>query len=217
MNNRALLFDLDGVIVDTARFHYLAWKKMCEPWGFELTPEHNEGLKGVSRRDSLNKILKWAGRQVSESEFNRLMEAKNRDYLAWVDQMTPKDILPGVQSFLRQVREAGYATAIGSASKNAPFILEKIDLAGAFDVVIDGHAVARAKPDPEVFTRAADLLGVAYKDCLVFEDSESGIEAALEAGMIAIGIGTSDKLNRADRIFTGFPKITLEFINQLWN
>ncbi len=217
MKNRALIFDLDGVIVDTARFHYLAWKKICEPWGFELTPEHNEDLKGVSRYDSLNKILQWAGCRVTETEFNQMMEAKNRDYLSCVDQMTPEDILPGVEDFLYQAREAGYATAIGSASKNAPVILEKIDLAGVFDVVIDGNTVIRAKPDPEVFTRAADLLDVDYSNCIVFEDSESGIEAAHAAGMIAIGIGTSDKLNRADRVFTGFPEISLEFINQLWN
>src|SRR5690606_35711615 len=177
----------------------------------------NEELKGVSRVDSLNKILHWAGVRVSEPEFARLMEAKNRDYLTSVDQLTPEDILPGVQEFLRQVREANYATAIGSASKNANIILQKIGLADEFDVVMDGHSVHRAKPDPEVFTRAADLLGVAYRNCLVFEDSESGIEAAKVAGMIAIGIGTSEKLNRADRVFTGFPEITLEFINQIWN
>src|SRR5690606_20003729 len=186
MKNRALIFDLDGVIVDTARFHYLAWKKICEPWGFELTPEHNEDLKGVSRYDSLNKILQWAGCRVTETEFNQMMEAKNRDYLSCVDQMTPEDILPGVEDFLYQAREAGYATAIGAAGKNAAVILEQIDLAGVFDVVVDVSTVIRPDPDPEVFTRAADLLDVDYSNCIVFEDSESGIEAAHTAGMIAI-------------------------------
>lgn len=214
-NSKAIIFDLDGVIVDTARFHYLAWKKIAASYGFELLPEHNEKLKGVSRKDSLEKILRWADVILNEQEFGNLMNQKNQDYLSFVARMTPGDILVGVGEFVCKARKAGYKTAIGSASKNTPLILDKINFSEAFDAIVDGNQVNLAKPDPEVFTRAADLLEVVYRNCIVFEDSEAGIAAANRAGMISIGIGMSETLKEADWIFTGFPEISIEFINQV--
>ena len=212
---KALIFDLDGVIVDTAEFHFRAWKKASEQFRFDLTREHNEKLKGISRSDSLKRILEWAGITVSGEEFERIMYAKNQHYLSLVDGMTEEDVLPGVKDFIRKSSDAGYLLAVGSASKNAPVILQKIGLVDDFDTIVDGNSVARAKPNPEVFTRAADLLGVPYEKCVVFEDSEAGIDAANAVGMASIGIGTEADLPRAAWVFPGFENLSIEFINQL--
>jgi beta-phosphoglucomutase len=143
------------------------------------------------------------------------MDAKNKDYLSMVDKMTPSDTLPGVEDFIRLARKQGFLIALGSASKNARGILQKIELIDAFDVIIDGNEVKRAKPDPEVFTRAADRLKVAYERCIVFEDSIAGIEAANAAGMISIGIGQKEHLAAADRVFDGFDKMVFDTIKRL--
>src|SRR5690606_20312061 len=210
---RALIFDLDGVIVDTAEFHYLAWKMVGEEFGFSLTREQNERLKGISRRDSLIKILGWANTSVVPTHFEQIMFDKNEYDISLVDQITPRDALPGVQEFIHSARQVGYQTAIGSASRNAPFILLKLELTEAFDVILDGNSVKTTKPDPEVFTRAADQLGVGYDQCVVFEDSAAGIEAAKSVGMVTVGIGTSSHLSGADWIFPDFRNISIEFIN----
>lgn len=212
MKNLGLIFDLDGVIVDTAKFHFLAWKKAAAEVGFELTEELNEKLKGVSRVDSLNKILGWAGVSVSDEKFNELATNKNADYLTYVDKMTPADILPGVESFLRNAKAKGYPIALGSASKNAPKILDHVGIADLFDAVVDGNSVTKAKPDPEVFQVAAAKLSVAETNCVVFEDSEAGVEAANHAGMLSIGLGSKEVLTEADVVFSSFEDITLEFI-----
>lgn len=212
---KALLFDLDGVIVDTAEFHFLAWKQASEKLGFDLTRAHNEKLKGISRSDSLKRILEWAGIGVSDEEFERIMYTKNQHYLALVNGMTEEDILPGVKDFIGVSRASGYLLAVGSASKNAPIILQKIGLEDDFDAVVDGNTVARAKPHPEVFTRAAELLGVPYERCVVFEDSEAGIDAANAVGMTSIGIGAAEALSQAQWVFPGFENLSIEFINQL--
>lgn len=212
---KGLIFDLDGVIVDTAEFHYVAWKKAGEELGLNLTRAQNENLKGISRQDSLNKILEWAGVTLDWTDFERILREKNQCYLSLVEQLTPASALPGVQEFIQNARNAGYRLAIGSASKNAPIILEKLELTPSFDVVIDGNSVKSAKPNPEVFTRAADLLDIRYDQCVVFEDSEAGIEAAKRAGMVVVGIGTRSNLPKADWVFPGFENISIEFINQL--
>lgn len=206
---KGYIFDLDGVIVDTAKFHYIAWKKIGEEFGFSLTHELNEQLKGVSRVDSLQKILNWAGVTVSQEKFDELATRKNEDYLSYVAQMDENDILPGVKSFLEEARRNGKKIALGSASKNARLILEKTGIISLFDEIVDGNDVTKAKPDPEVFLIAAQKLGVKNEECLVFEDSEAGIQAAKTAGMKAIGIGSHDVLTQADEVFADFTQMKM--------
>ncbi|MDO4782416.1 MAG: beta-phosphoglucomutase [Capnocytophaga felis] len=204
---KAYIFDLDGVIVDTAKFHFLAWKKIGEEFGFELTHELNEQLKGVSRVDSLTKILGWAGVSVSSEKFDELATRKNTDYLSYVEKMNENDILPGVKTFLEKAKKENIGIALGSASKNARPILQKLGIISYFDVIVDGNDVTKAKPDPEVFVIAAQKLGVDNEKCVVFEDSEAGIQAAKTAGMKAIGIGSPEVLTQADEVFSGFDAI----------
>ncbi len=206
---KGYIFDLDGVIVDTAKFHYIAWKKIGEEFGFSLTHELNEQLKGVSRVDSLQKILNWAGVTVSQEKFDELATRKNEDYLSYVAQMDENDILPGVKSFLEEARRNGKKIALGSASKNARLILEKTGIISLFDEIVDGNDVTKAKPDPEVFLIAAQKLGVKNEECVVFEDSEAGIQAAKTAGMKAIGIGSPDVLTQADEVFADFTQMKM--------
>ncbi len=195
---KGFIFELDGVIVDTAHFHFLAWKKTASELGLELTIEMNEQLKGVSRIDSLKKILNWAGKEISQDHFDRLTTEKNQDYLQYVEKMTEKDILPGVEPFIREIKSKGFPVALGSASKNAPKILDKIGLLSLFDTIVDGNSVKKAKPDPEVFLIAAKNLGVDPQECVVFEDSEAGVSAANTADMVSIGLGSPDNLGHAD-------------------
>ncbi len=206
---KGYIFDLDGVIVDTAKFHYIAWKKIGEEFGFSLTHELNEQLKGVSRVDSLQKILNWAGVTVSQEKFDELATRKNEDYLSYVAQMDENDILPGVKLFLEEARRNGKKIALGSASKNARLILEKTGIISLFDEIVDGNDVTKAKPDPEVFLIAAQKLGVKNEECVVFEDSEAGIQAAKTAGMKAIGIGSHDVLTQADEVFADFTQMKM--------
>ncbi|NAS31356.1 beta-phosphoglucomutase [Flavobacteriaceae bacterium R38] len=215
MKKWGFIFDLDGVIVDTARFHFLAWKKTAYELGHELTQAQNEKLKGVSRVDSLKKILEWAGIEISEERFNTFLEEKNKDYLEYVNKMTSDDILPGVFDFISKIRKQKYPVALGSASKNAPRILEKVGLMQMFDTIVDGNSVTKAKPDPEVFLVGAENLGVDPENCIVFEDSEAGIEAANKAGMTSIGLGDKEILGHADYVFNSFKEIDAYFIEQL--
>ncbi|NER14652.1 beta-phosphoglucomutase [Leptobacterium flavescens] len=215
MKKRGFIFDMDGVIVDTAHFHFLAWKKTAEELGFQLTEARNEKLKGVSRVDSLNKILKWAEASISSEEFDRLLQEKNEDYLAYVNTMTEKDILPGVYNFISELRQQNYPVALGSASKNAPTILKKVGLLDMFDTIVDGNSVSKAKPDPEVFLIAAQNLKIAPENCIVFEDSEAGVEAANTAGMLSVGLGKEEILGHADHVFSSFEEIDINFIEQL--
>ena len=212
---KGFIFDLDGVIVDTAHFHYNSWRKTAEQLGFELTIQHNEKLKGVSRIESLNRILDWAQKEVSQDTFQQLMFEKNEDYLRQVVQMTASDILPGVFNILNKLKSKGYGIALGSASKNAPLILEKVGLSSFFNVIVDGNRVIKAKPDPEVFIVAAQQLGVINSQCVVFEDAEAGIESANTAGMISVGLGNSDNLEHAKYVFQSFESIELTFLEQL--
>lgn len=212
---KGFIFDLDGVIVDTAKFHFLAWKKAAGFFGFDLTLELNEKLKGVSRMDSLNKILGWAGVRISADEFEKLANEKNEDYLSYVESMTERDILPGVSKFLEELKKSGYPIALGSASKNAPAILHKTGLYNMFDAIVDGNSVATAKPDPEVFLIAAKKIGMKPKDCVVFEDSEAGIEAANTAGMVSVGLGDKKNLGNADYVFSNMTEIDLKMIKKL--
>lgn len=212
---KGFIFDLDGVIVDTAHFHFLAWKKTADELGLELTVEMNEQLKGVSRIDSLKKILGWAEKEIDQAHFDKLTKEKNEDYLSYVEKMTTADILPGVEAFIKEIKSQGYPVALGSASKNAPRILEKIGLLSMFDTIVDGNSVKKAKPDPEVFIIAAQNLGVAPEECVVFEDSEAGVTAANNAQMVSIGIGSPANLGHADHVFGNFEEFSTEFIVNL--
>ena len=216
-NHKAFIFDLDGVIVDTAKFHFLAWRKLANDLGFDFTEEQNEQLKGVSRVDSLKKILKWGNMELSEEEFQRQMAMKNENYLSYVDEMDSEEILPGVEKVLDYLTERNVPFALGSASKNARPILKKIDLYDKFDAIVDGTDVSKAKPDPEVFLIAADKLNVQPEECVVFEDSVAGVQAANIGKMTSVGIGEKNVLNVADYIFSDFTEIDLKFIEKLLN
>lgn len=215
MNRKGFIFDLDGVIVDTAKYHFLAWKKLAKSIGVDFTEIQNEQLKGVSRVRSLEKILEWGGVEVSEDKFMELMARKNNDYLSYVDQMTETEILPDVTNVLEYLKFNNQPIALGSASKNARVILEKVGLTDYFNVIVDGTNVSKAKPDPEVFLNAARLLEVAPEECVVFEDSVAGIQAANSANMVSIGIGDSKVLQEADVVFNGFTEISADFIDNL--
>ncbi|MCH4823683.1 beta-phosphoglucomutase [Gramella lutea] len=216
-DRRAIIFDLDGVIVDTAKFHFLAWRKLANDLGFDFTKEQNEQLKGVSRVDSLKKILEWGDMELSEEEFQKQMALKNENYLSYVDGMDDGEILPGVKKVLDYLDENQVPYALGSASKNARPILKKIDLYHRFDAIVDGTDVSKAKPDPEVFLIAAEKLNVEPQQCVVFEDSVAGVQAANIGGMLSVGIGAKDVLHEADHVFTDFTEIELNFIDKLLN
>ena len=210
MLTKACIFDLDGVIVDTARYHYLAWKRLTDDLGIRFTEKDNEHLKGVSRMASLDKILEIGGKQLGTSEKEELAAMKNKWYLEYINKMTPREILPGTQELIEKLRFHNIKIALGSASKNTPLILEKIGLKNVFEAVADGNSVHKAKPDPEVFLKAAELLGVATNRCVVFEDAYAGVKAALNAGMICIGIGDKDVLKDAHMVIKGLFEMDLE-------
>jgi beta-phosphoglucomutase len=212
---KACIFDLDGVIVDTAKYHYLAWRKLANDLGFDFTEEQNEMLKGVSRIESLKLILEIGGVTKTDEEIQSLAVKKNEDYLNFVNQMDKKEILPGVEEFLKTVKESGKKIVLGSASKNAVRILEKINLLDAFDAIIDGTKTTRSKPDPQVFLMGAEAVSIPNENCVVFEDAPKGVEAAQAAGMKTVGIGKSDVLGNADRVIPGFDGLGLEFLQTL--
>jgi len=209
---KAFLFDLDGVIVDTAIHHYHAWKRLANELGFDISEEFNEQLKGVSRVDSLNIILEHGGLTLPDEEKRDLAIRKNGWYLELVSRMTPDDILPGVPDFFAQTRKAGLLTALGSASKNAPLILERIGMSEVFDAVIDGTKVEKSKPDPEVFTKGADDLEVRYSECVVFEDAVAGVEAGNRAGMFTVGIGSPGVLTLANMVAPSLHELTVDSV-----
>lgn len=213
--NKGVIFDLDGVIVDTARFHYLAWRQLANGLGFDISEAQNEQLKGVSRVKSLEKILGWGGVTLSEDKFMEQMAMKNDNYLSYISTMTSKDILPGVERAIDFFIAEEVPVALGSASKNAKSILEKTNLYRKFDAVIDGNDVKKAKPDPEVFLIAASKLNIPPQDCIVFEDSLAGVKAANTASMVSIGIGEREILGEADYVFRDFTEIKTEFLSTL--
>src|SRR5690606_6202129 len=194
----AVIFDLDGVLVDTAVFHYQAWKRLAKQFGFDFTEIENEQLKGVSRVDSLNLILKWANKEVSAPEKEQLASLKNTWYLELVENMKEGDVLPGTIDLLTYLKATDKKIALGSASKNAVRILEKTGIRHYFDAIIDGNAVKNSKPDPEVFLKAATAVGVAPSGCVVLEDAQAGIDAARAANMQVIAVDKSYTLTNYD-------------------
>lgn len=212
---KGFIFDLDGVIVDTAKYHFLAWKKLANDIGIDFTETQNEQLKGVSRVESLKKILSWGNKEISQEEFMELMAKKNNDYLNYIAKMDESEILPDVPKVLDYLIEQKQPISLGSASKNAREILKKVDLLNQFDAIVDGNDVSKAKPDPEVFLNAAKALEMLPKDCIVFEDSVAGVQAANTANMISIGIGEKEVLHEADFVFNDFTEISIDFIKKL--
>lgn len=212
---QGLLFDLDGVLVDTAKYHYLAWKDLANTMGIPFTVEDNERLKGVSRMRSLEIILEIGNRTLPEEEKGALCAKKNGAYLEYIYKLSQEELLPGVREFLTDAKQRGYKIALGSASKNSMLILERLGIASLFDAIIDGTKVSKAKPDPEVFAKGAEALDLPCESCIVFEDAVAGIQAAHNAGMKAVGVGTRDRLPEADYVISGFDGLTVEnLLNQ---
>lgn len=212
---KGFIFDLDGVIVDTAKYHYLAWKHLADELGIPFTEEDNERFKGVSRKRCLEILLEMGGIEVSTKQFDAWLQEKNEDYLRYINQMDTSEILPDVHRVLDYLRERNIPMALGSASKNAKPILEKVELTSYFHTIVDGTEVVRAKPDPEVFLIAASRLQVPPSQTVVVEDALAGIEAANTAGMYSIGIGDPDVLSDADRVFRDFTQIGPDYLGQL--
>jgi len=206
---RACIFDLDGVIVDTARLHYLAWKRLASELGIDLTPEYNEKLKGVSRIDSLNLILEMKRISLSEEEKNRLAEKKNKWFLEYIHSMSEADIFPGVRELLAGLKETGVRTALASSSKNAFTILRQLGITNQFEVAVDGNMITHTKPHPEIFTKTATLLNLPPETCLVIEDAAAGVAAAKAAGMCCVGVGDKEMLREADLIVSGVSELSV--------
>jgi beta-phosphoglucomutase len=214
---RGVIFDLDGVITDTAVYHYQSWRRIATEVNFDLTEEHNEQLKGVSRAESLDRILGWANALRTEEEKAKLLVQKNEHYLTLIESLNDKDILPGIVAFLENIRSAGIKTAVGSSSKNAHFILNKLRLIDSFDAVVDGNMVKQTKPDPEVFILAAQLLGLQQQECIVVEDAEAGVLAAKAAGMKVLGITAHGQLHQADLCTHNLLEKDAQFIQQFFS
>ena len=212
---KGFIFDLDGVIVDTAKYHYLAWKHLADQLGIPFTEEDNERFKGVSRKRCLEILLEMGGMEVSQEQFDAWLLEKNEDYLQYISRMDSSEILPDVPRVLNYLREKDIPMALGSASKNAKAILEKVELTTYFKTIVDGTEVARAKPDPEVFLIAATRLGIPPSECVVLEDALAGIEAANTARMYSVGIGDPNVLSEADRVFRDFTQIEPDFLEAL--
>jgi beta-phosphoglucomutase len=209
---KGLLFDLDGVLVDTAKYHYLAWKQLADKLGIPFTIKDNERLKGVSRMRSCEIILEIGGVTMTEQEKEDCCTQKNDLYLTYIHQLNADELFPGVREFLTDARNKGFKTSLGSASKNSQLILQRLNITLLFDAIVDGTKVSKAKPDPEVFTKGAEALGLANDECIVFEDAAAGIEAAHNAGMLGIGVGTPEDLPDANIHLSGFHGLIVEDI-----
>ena len=215
MDLKACIFDLDGVIVDTAKYHFFAWKKLADQIGAHFDHELNEQLKGVSRMKSLEMILHAADASLSEGEKMELAEKKNMWFVEMVNRMTSEEILPGIEVFLDKLEEEGIQKAVGSASKNAKLALGKTGLIDRFDYIVDGTMVEEAKPNPEVFLRAAKYIQVDPGSCVVFEDAIAGVRAAHNGGMKCIGVGDQKTLLEADLVIQSFEKLDLDHVREL--
>jgi beta-phosphoglucomutase len=212
---KACIFDLDGVIVDTAHYHFLAWKRLAHELGFELTIEDNEKLKGVSRMESLEIILKLGGISLSEHDKEMLANKKNSWFVDYVERMAPEEIFPGVRQLIKELKARGIKVGLASSSKNAKTVVQLLRIQNEFDAIVDGGMIRNSKPHPEIFLLAASKLGVDPKECLVFEDAEAGVEAALSAGMKCIGIGSQEHLRKANRVISRTGEFDLSTLKEL--
>lgn len=210
---KGCIFDLDGVIVDTAKYHYKAWKRLAKELGFEFTEKDNERLKGVSRMKSLDILLSVGNLSFSKEEKLFMAEKKNSWYVQYISKMDKNEILPGVEDFLKELHSKNIKVALGSASKNSMLIMRNLELEKYFDAIVDGNMVSKAKPDPEVFLIAAEKINLTPWECAVFEDSQAGIEASKLAGMKAVAVGSSNNLKDFDKIISSFEKLNMDFLN----
>ena len=209
---KLFIYDLDGILTDTAEFHFLAWQKLAEGLGISFDRAFNEQLKGINRMDSLDRILALdpSINPLSDAEKLELATQKNEYYLTLIEEITPAHILPGMVDFLDANKKTDAKIALGSASKNAPAILEKLGLAGYFDYIVDAGKVEKGKPDPETFTAAADALGIDYRDCIGIEDASAGVEAVNRAGMFSVGVGDENHLSHADYLVADTSDLVFE-------
>lgn len=212
---KVALFDLDGVLVDTAKYHYLAWKRLANELGFEFTEKDNERLKGVSRMRSLQILLEIGNIDFDEMTKLELATKKNEWYVEYITKLDKDEILPGSRECLELLRKNGIKTALGSASKNAGIILERLDILELLDGVVDGNSTSRAKPDPEVFLLGAKLFGAEPSECVVFEDAEAGVEAAIAGGMSCIGIGDASVLKNANKVIPSLAYFDIKMFEDL--
>lgn len=210
---KGCIFDLDGVIVDTAKYHYLAWKEIADELGFEFTKKDNEKLKGVSRMDSLDILLQIGNLNFDEKTKIDLAEKKNKIYVSYISKIDKSEILEGVEDFIKELKRNNIKIALGSVSKNAVPIIKNIGMLNYFDSVIDGNKITKAKPDPEVFLLGAKELNLKPENCVVFEDAVKGIQAAKNAGMYAVGVGDPLILKQADKVIPGFKGINIDILN----
>lgn len=213
---KGFIFDLDGVITDTARFHTQAWHQLADKVGAPWSQELEDGLKGVSRMDSLEMILNAGNlaNNYSAAEKENLATEKNTNYLALVDQMTPADILPGIKEFLDSLRINHYAIALASASKNGPRVLGKLELTDYFPTIVDPATLSKGKPDPEIYVKGAEALNLNPEQCIGVEDAAAGVEAINGAGETSVGIGSAKLLHEADIVFPNTQELTLTNIQK---
>jgi beta-phosphoglucomutase len=211
---KGIVFDLDGVITDTASFHYSAWKKLASEIGIEIDLSVNEQLKGISRTQSIMKILAYAGKTeaYSDREIKKLAERKNAYYTEMIQEITPYHILPGISRLIGEIREKNLKIALASASKNAPDILKRLHLLEVFKVIVDPETLKNGKPEPEIFERAARLLNLPPQECVGIEDARAGVQAIVSSGMFAVGVGDSTQLKEANLVFPNTKSIRLNTI-----
>ncbi len=207
---QGFIFDLDGVITDTAEYHYRAWKRLADELGIPFTREENEALRGIPRRESLLLMLK--GRSYPEDVLTELMERKNGYYLEFIREISPRDLLPGARELLQEIRAAGLKIVLGSASKNAREVIERLGITDLFDAIADGYSVTRQKPAPDLFLHAARLLDLPPTACVVVEDAAAGVEAALAGGFYVVGIGPQERVGRAHLVLPSLSGIRLQDI-----
>ena len=212
---KACIFDLDGVIVDTAHYHFLAWSRLAKEIGFELTEADNERLKGVSRMRSLDIILEMAGISLSEHDKENMANKKNAWFVDYLKRMAPEEIFPGVLPLIQKLREAGVKVGLASSSKNAKTVIHLLHIQDEFDTIVDGTMITNSKPDPEIFLLAARQLGVDPSACVVFEDAEAGVDAAIAAGMKCVGVGSATQLRRANKVVSKTGEFQLTQLQHL--
>lgn len=210
MSKPTFIFDLDGVITKTENYHFLAWKETCKEFGYNLSVSENEKLKGIGRKESLEKIIKWSNITLKPEEFETILIKKNNLYLEYISQINSKNILSGVKGFLISAKSKNHLIALYSASKNAKHILNKLEIFGFFDVIIDGNDVINSKPHPEGFIMAANLTNTLPENCVVFEDSIAGVEGANSINMCTIGIGDKKGLKNANKVYQNFNQFSLK-------
>lgn len=212
---KAAIFDLDGVIIDTAHYHYIAWKRLASEFNINLTIEHNELLKGVSRIRSLEIILELGNIHLSEEEKEKYANKKNAWFVDYIESIRPEEIFPGVYELIQAIRNKGIKVALASSSKNAPRVIELLKIKDLFDTMVDGTMITHSKPHPEIFLTAASRLGITPAECVVFEDAEAGVEAAVAAGMKCVGVGSVDQLSKANKVIARTGDFNVSELNQL--